>query len=122
MEKNEKLLDPKVVARIGEYLSSRIGWQLDMVEKGHSKDKQAVYLESQEIKSTLSNCGLFRHIIDMFQVEVTVWRLAKEGKEPDEYIGRPSFQYNHPDGGSNGHELSFRLQGSLSGSYLRERD
>jgi len=62
--------------------------------------------------------GDFAHIISEYCVSVIAWiNDANEDGNTPIYV-TVAFQYTHPDGGSNGHTLDFRIKGNLDGTDL----
>lgn len=104
----------KMVDKIMDYLSVRLGTNIWANDSEYQMDR--VDVESEEINSQVF--GIFRHIISKMKVVVTSYR-TQENK--DCWIARVNFDYHHPDGGSNGHSLPFRLVYYESNNSLKEQ-
>ena len=60
--------------------------------------------------------GVFKSIISECVLECKIW-LADDG---DTIIFSPHFDYKHHGGGSNGHDLPFRVKYSLDGNKIEK--
>lgn len=106
-----------------KYLSTRIGVDLDLYKNRfshkefsemeaytsyNSEDKTETQTIRMEVGwLDVKELGPFRHIIESAQVHL---RISYTVGRSDTVTIIPSFRYQHPKGGSNGHDMDFRLR------------
>ena len=111
-------LEEAMYRRLKYYLETRLGSELRFARKTEKNEDNTarVTLETKTMSGSGKLIGLFAAIIKTFTIKVTL-NIDKDKKR---YKAITNFYYEHHDGGTNGHEISFGLLGSLDGSQLEE--
>jgi len=100
----------EVAHKITEYLSTRLGVTLYM------NTINSTSLEYEEIP--LQHIGICKHMIKQITIDVRVWT----NNENKDLTFVPAFCYKHCTGGSNGHDMDFRVKYSRIGKKFTEVD
>jgi hypothetical protein len=95
----------KIITDIEKYLQSRLNLSSLYFEDVEVYNHDTtVDLQSEKILNP-EHFGIFKHMIKDVTIVVRIW-IGENGR----LSIRPYFHYNHPNGGSNGHELDFNLE------------
>lgn len=94
-----------------------LGEKLKFTDFWSHRENTSFLFQSQEIKATTENSGLFSYIIKDFCVEVRLW-ISENGV----IVGEVSLRYDHHGGGSNGHKSNIELIGSIENYTLETRE
>ena len=99
----------ELIKAIGVYLSIRIGIpELIIFSEGETRNNR-VTLRTDKIDSTRFNTGIFSFTIKEFYVIADVYTDMEKGV----FHCDVSLQYEHFNGGRNGHDTNIRLRGNL---------
>jgi hypothetical protein len=102
------------IQAVGNYLATRINHNCNGLQT-YGKDDQwhdgpdqcRLYVPHNFYHNEL---GIFQHIVRKLDIEVEFYKLEKaEDSVGQRYLVYIHFHYTHPDGGSNGHEVGFKL-------------
>jgi len=121
MEKNEKIeITEEQISAIKTYISSRLGIHdindYDFKKMENDNNKYIVLIQEIQMK----NSGIFKHIIKNCSLYVKIYPQMKRENGTNFGTVHLKLQYVHHDGGSNGHDLNFRL--FFNGKKVYEQD
>lgn len=101
----------ELIKAISVYLSTRIGIDEAIIfSEGETRNNDRVTLRTNKIDSTRFNTGIFFFTIKEFYVIVDIYTDIEKGI----FCCDVSLQYEHRNGGRNGHDTNIRLKGNLN--------